>query len=375
VSLRFLKLGFKHLKAVDAQVVSGLDPYVKYQYSKYWPLVEHGRMKAVYSTIQHRTLNPFWEDLPTLNFKTTLKEMLGNSVVVHCAHHGASQHTTVARANLLFRTLVDSGKTFKEKDTITFNGPLKQDGATIYGELVFSGLPHFAQVKPVNVAHKPIHTEEGLHDCVKLLPWVVDPDLPFLSTSDTPSNRVGGTGKVARHLDDAAQNASAPSARRQESPDDTDRGLRRTRSKSVGAFGAAFSEAMAAQKQAELAMVDDLITFGTPTPRKPTESRIPDENQDELLREVAEATGIAELMLGEANASAQEAREGRLDPVLQPEATPMFPDPFAPTHDDTGDVGATIGLDFFSSPAPADGAAASGQVEPKPQGDDFNPFL
>lgn len=150
---------------------SECNPYLKYGYSKNWLAIQDGKMKAHYSQVRYHTTNPVWaDDLPEIRFSTSLKELLHESIVLHVTHKGKIHNTTIGRCNLLFRTLVDNGKGFKDDDLISFKGPLKIDRAEIEGTLIFKYLPKLAQMKPVNAVKRAIHNENGIYDAVPLLP-------------------------------------------------------------------------------------------------------------------------------------------------------------------------------------------------------------
>lgn len=122
---------------------------------------------------------------------------------------------------LLFRTLVDNGKSFKEDDVIAFKvshtfivvlsrmlcemheifcpciladifififlfskGPLKVENAEIEGKLIFRFLPHFAQMKAVNAMRKPVHTEKGIFDAMPLLTWLPKPSVAVILSEE-----------------------------------------------------------------------------------------------------------------------------------------------------------------------------------------------
>jgi len=128
--------------------------------------------------------DPKWTDLPELRFKSSLKEILKESIVLHVTHHGKLTNTTLGRCNLLFRTLVDNGKTFKDEDLVSFKGPLKVDNAEIQGTLTFKFLPRFAQMKPVNIVRKAIHTEKGIFDAAPLITGLPQPHCPIVMTQE-----------------------------------------------------------------------------------------------------------------------------------------------------------------------------------------------
>jgi len=145
-------------------------------------------------------MSPSWDEpgMPWLKFKASLSELVHESLVLHVTHSGKLKNTTLGRCNLLFRTLVDSGKSFKEDDLISFKGPLnkKDTSCSIEGRLVFKHLPYFAQMKPVTGGRPSVHTEKGILDSMPLLSWVPRPNMPVIM-SDTPSAEVG-TPKTAR---------------------------------------------------------------------------------------------------------------------------------------------------------------------------------
>eukprot|EP01116_Phalansterium_solitarium_P019511 TRINITY_DN547_c0_g2_i2.p1 TRINITY_DN547_c0_g2~~TRINITY_DN547_c0_g2_i2.p1 ORF type:complete len:587 (+),score=127.72 TRINITY_DN547_c0_g2_i2:94-1854(+) len=168
VAVVFKELKFRNLRSPEPGV--GPNPYAKYAYRGQWKLVQDGKMKACYSDVQPGNPHPIWHDLPPMRFKASMKELLHEAIVLHVTHAGKVKNTTLGRANLLFRTLVDDGRTFKDEDLISFAGPLKKDGAEIEGLLQFQFLPKFAQMKAANALRRPVHTENGILDGVPLLP-------------------------------------------------------------------------------------------------------------------------------------------------------------------------------------------------------------
>jgi len=180
---------FKEIKLTNLRQVNGdCNPYLKYDYSKRWAAVSEGKGgKAIYSEVQQHTTNPAWQDLPEIRFHASLREILHESVVLHVTHSGKVTNTTLGRCNLLFRTLVDNGKSFKDEDLISFKGPLKVDDAEIEGLLIFKFLPLFAQMKAVNVIRKAVHTEKGIFDAVTLLPGLPLPKVPIILSDDKPA--------------------------------------------------------------------------------------------------------------------------------------------------------------------------------------------
>jgi len=122
--------------------------------------------------------------------------------VLHVTHQGKMHNTTLGRCNLLFRTLVDNGKTFKDEDLISFKGPLKVDNAESESVLVFKFRPRFAQMKPVNIGKRAIHTEKGIFDAVPLLPALPKPTCPVTNSESIemqlPSKSVEKTPESAR---------------------------------------------------------------------------------------------------------------------------------------------------------------------------------
>lgn len=187
VAVIFKYIRVRNLRSVEPHV-QGVNPYLKYGYSKQWPLIQERKLKAVYSSIQQQNSSPEWRDLPWLRFKTSLNELVRESIVVHITHKGRSHNIPIGRVNLLFRTLVDNGKSFKEEDTISFKGPLKVDNAEIEGTLNFKFLPRFAQMVPINVIRKAIHTEKGIFDAMPLLPWLPKPAIPMLRSSEVETS-------------------------------------------------------------------------------------------------------------------------------------------------------------------------------------------
>eukprot|EP01118_Nematostelium_gracile_P006494 TRINITY_DN2086_c0_g1_i2.p1 TRINITY_DN2086_c0_g1~~TRINITY_DN2086_c0_g1_i2.p1 ORF type:complete len:502 (-),score=144.93 TRINITY_DN2086_c0_g1_i2:35-1540(-) len=179
----FKSIKLKHLKPVGTS--RECNPYLKYSYSKLWPLIVDKREKATYSPTLFNTTDPQWSDLPEIRFHASIKEILHESIVLHVTHHGKMTNTTLGRCNLLFRTLVDNGKSFKDEDLISFKGPLKVENAQIEGVLVFKFLPRFAQMKPLNIIKKAIHTEKGIFDALPLLPNMPKPNIPVINSDAT----------------------------------------------------------------------------------------------------------------------------------------------------------------------------------------------
>jgi len=193
VAVLFKEIKLKNLKPPSS---GGQEchPYLKYAYSKNWPVLDDGKKYAVYSTVQFNNRNPEWYDLPEVRFKASLRELLQESIVLHVTHSGSVLNTTLGRCNLLFRTLVDNGKTFKESDLISFRGPLKIDNAEIAGVLVFRFLPRTAQMKNVSAIKKALHTEQGIQDGVPLLPHLPLPKISVTRSDVQPvdMSQVGG---------------------------------------------------------------------------------------------------------------------------------------------------------------------------------------
>jgi len=183
VAVLFKSVKLRHLKGVGS--TRECNPYLKYAYSKIWTQVLENKAKATYSTTQYNTTDPVWVDLPEVRFMASLKEILHESIVLHVTHQGKMTNTTLGRCNLLFRTLVDNGKSFKDEDLISFKGPLKVENAEIEGILVFKFLPTFAQMKPISVVKKAIHTEKGIFDATTLLPGLPLPKIPVHKSEDT----------------------------------------------------------------------------------------------------------------------------------------------------------------------------------------------
>jgi len=183
VAVLFKEIKLKNLKPPSSSN-GECHPYLKYAYSKNWPVMDDGKKYAVYSTVQYNTKNPEWYDLPEVRFKASLRELLQESIVLHVTHSGSVLNTTLGRCNLLFRTLVDNGKTFKESDLISFRGPLKIDNAEIMGVLIFRYLPRTAQMKNSSAIKKAIHTEKGIHDAIPLLPHLPIPRLTVIRSDE-----------------------------------------------------------------------------------------------------------------------------------------------------------------------------------------------
>jgi len=259
VAVIFREVKMSNLPPADKDVIQGLNPYLKYGYSKTWTSIEDGKKKAQYSEIQFRTTNPTWVDLPELRFKAPLKELVHESIVLHVTHKGTLHNTTVARCNLLFRTLVDNGKSFKEEDVIKFKGPLKVGDATIEGHLVFKFLPQFAQMKPVNVIRRPLRTEDGILDATLLLPWLPRPKIPVIISEE-------GKGNPSKALDTNRFVLESPKGGRARANT-----LMSPSTKNTSKMGIKEPEG---EKKSfnKTATTDDLITFTPPVTRRPLAS-------------------------------------------------------------------------------------------------------
>lgn len=219
IAVIFREIKLRHLKPHGKEC----NPYLKYAYSKVWPSVQDGKIKACYSIPQQNTTDPCWTDLPELRFEASLRELLLESIVLHVTHHGKLTNTTLGRCNLLFRTLVDNGKTFKDEDLISFKGPLKVENAEIEGTLVFKFLPKFAQMKAVNLVRKAIHTEKGIFDAVPLLPNLPQPKISVTLTEDPsalPVTFSKARGKKAMSYSDEKPIKEKEEIKKEESEDD-----------------------------------------------------------------------------------------------------------------------------------------------------------
>jgi len=182
IAVCFKEIQLRNLKPVGK---GECNPYLKYAYSKDWPDVVEGIVKATYSSVQHNNVEPYWNDLPPLRFFASLQELLSESIVLHVTHHGLITNTTLGRCNLLFKTLVDNGKTFRDDDLISFKGPLKIENAEIEGQLTFKFLPRFAQMKPISTTKKAIHTEKGIYDAVPFIFGLPKPNCPIILSQDS----------------------------------------------------------------------------------------------------------------------------------------------------------------------------------------------
>jgi C2 domain len=190
ISVRMQRVKLTGLPNPDKK--RSINPYLKYQYSRNWPAVHRGELKAVYSEVRHKTHNPVWEDLPVLRFRSSLTDLFRHSIQVHVTHHGKVRHIPLVHASLLFRSLVSKGHKLKEKDVIVFHGDLPKSGARIEGKLLLSGLPRFSQGL-ADGPGRPLHIEEGLINFKKMLPWVVAPELPIISDADSESDSSSGS--------------------------------------------------------------------------------------------------------------------------------------------------------------------------------------
>lgn len=334
ISVHIGELQLEDLPAVETNLTNGLHPYLKYQFSQNWPAVRSGHLKAVYSEIRHRSLSPMWEDLPVLRFHSSLREMFTNSIQVHINHKAQVRHIPVARANLLFRTLISRGHVFKEQDRIKFNGTLRANNARIKGWLRLFGLPHFAQGSAAR-AGRPLHTEAGLLNFKPLLPWVTKPDLEIIkqrdddTISDSEDNRKVKRAasddlhdKIAamRHATDSKMPKSEKQGKTSPKPDDSNGDEnsaedsfsmsstegddlrpakdapalslpKRSRSRSVGDLSSALQDRPNHHEKhhaAELIVFDD--DFAGP-------GSLPEPSNSAVLAEVGVATGLAELVL------------------------------------------------------------------------------
>jgi hypothetical protein len=97
IAVCFKEVQLRHLKPLNNKECN---PYLKYAFSLDWPAVVEGREKACYSNVQYNTTDPHWSDLPELRFKSSLKEILHESVVLHVTHHGKLTNTTLGRCNV-----------------------------------------------------------------------------------------------------------------------------------------------------------------------------------------------------------------------------------------------------------------------------------
>ena len=96
IAVVFKEVKLRHLKPSNKEC----NPYLKYAYSKMWPLVVDGRAKACYTSVSYNTTDPHWHDLPELRFSASLKEILHESIVLHVTHHGKISNTTLGRCNV-----------------------------------------------------------------------------------------------------------------------------------------------------------------------------------------------------------------------------------------------------------------------------------
>lgn len=62
--------------------------------------VEEGRYKACYSPTQHRSQYLKWTDLPEIKFKTTLKEIVNESLIIFLNNKGTLQNSSLARGKV-----------------------------------------------------------------------------------------------------------------------------------------------------------------------------------------------------------------------------------------------------------------------------------
>ncbi len=101
---------FREVKLRELTPINGKEcnPYLKYAYSLHWPAVVEQKMKAFYSPVIYNTTAPEWTDLPELRFKTTLQELLKESIVLHITHHGNFSNTTLGKCNVSSEELKDN---------------------------------------------------------------------------------------------------------------------------------------------------------------------------------------------------------------------------------------------------------------------------
>lgn len=97
IAVLFKEIKLRHLKPQNKEC----NPYLKYAYSRQWPLVVEGKMRACYSAVQYNTTDPKWSDLPEMRFHGSIKEILQESIVLHVTHHGKMTNTTLGRCNVL----------------------------------------------------------------------------------------------------------------------------------------------------------------------------------------------------------------------------------------------------------------------------------
>eukprot|EP01114_Cavostelium_apophysatum_P021932 TRINITY_DN778_c0_g1_i1.p1 TRINITY_DN778_c0_g1~~TRINITY_DN778_c0_g1_i1.p1 ORF type:complete len:514 (-),score=137.89 TRINITY_DN778_c0_g1_i1:78-1619(-) len=262
----------KNLRSTEEDVFN-LNPYLKYAYSKDWPAIADGKMKATYSETQYKMPSPSWSEsqMPWLKFRASLNELVKESLVMHVTHKGKYTNTTLGRCNLLFRTLVDGGKSFKEEDLISFKGPLnkKDSGTTIEGRLLFKHLPIFAQMKPIAGGRQAVHTEKGIYDAMPLLTWVPRPSVPVFH-SDTPSAEVG-TPKTARKSRTRADSSEKKRAAEEGDKDNKFR-QRATQSDGLPKDLKKKDRMFASAKEVP---TGDLISFTPPNARKRAQSMAP----------------------------------------------------------------------------------------------------
>ncbi len=262
ISVHFHKIQFRDLKPLNHNKVQNLHPYLKYQFSKNWPAVKEGRIKAVHSEIRHRSLAPEWTDLPVLSFRTSLTQLLRHKIIVHVMHHGKTRNRQVATANLIFSTLIRKGRRFTDNTKIGFSGSLHDnDGKThISGSLHLTGLPHFAQVVKMNNSNVPIRTEEGLEHAKPLISSVMLPEIPFVHYEPELKK-------------DSSEDSSDPSS---------------------GSCSAESSEESSDSSDTCSSIEHKLVTFTDFTPAGPD----PDlcKHKDAMIENVAQQTGINELL-------------------------------------------------------------------------------
>jgi hypothetical protein len=342
ISVQFLRLKLTGLPPVVNSLINKshknerVNPYLKYQYSRNWPAVEHGDLKAVYSEVRHGCDSPEWDNLPILRFQSSLADLFRHSIRVHITHHGKFRHIPLGHANLLFRTLVAKGHKLKERDILVFRGDLAKTGMQIEGKLLLSGLPRFAQGQALR-AGRPLRTEEGLINFKPLLGWVIAPELPVCESSGADSNsgssdrsrsdtdgsrrqsrgratgpasddedhkekslrhtsHVRGRGSSTDHLDkDSREGGRGGDDNAVDSAQDEALSVPRlNRSRSVGSMPLALDPSLAQGDTEALIIFEEEDEATAPSTKPPLWGSDDDE---ERLAEVAARTGLAELVL------------------------------------------------------------------------------
>jgi len=235
----------------------------EFGYSKDWDAIKSKKMKATYSEVLHKTHDPEWVNLPEVRFKTSLSELLHESLILHITHKGKYQNTTISRCNLLFRTLVN--KKIRDEEKIVFNGKLKPNDATISGTLIFRTLPLLSQMKPAKPTLRALHTEKGIYDAITFLPGMPMPRQEIFMSDHVSVQRDGSNSDIKKKdsSDSIKKGSFSESVKKEGSSSDVVKkeGSSSDVKKELPKPDLDFKQ----QKPKLTNFVDDLITF-SPTP-------------------------------------------------------------------------------------------------------------